>query len=210
MVQTRLLETAIDQFGRHGFDGASTREIARVSNTAMSSITYHFGGKGELYLAAADHIAACIRERQAAPYAAMRAALESEDGIAPKEAVEQILLILDGFAQVMLHPESEGWARFIVREQQQPTEAFERLYKGAMRFMVEAMSALLAIARADLDPPERRALTVMLVGQALIMRTARAAVCRILEATDIGESEAKLLRDQLRATARCALTRGKE
>lgn len=210
MIQTRLLETAIDQFGRHGFDGASTREIARASDTAMSSITYHFGGKGGLYLAAADHIAACIRERQAESFRAMRAAQESEGGITPTDAVEQVLLILDGFAQVMLHPQSEGWARFIVREQQQPTEAFERLYKGAMRFMVDAMSTLLTIARADLAPRQRRALTVMLVGQALIMRTGRAAVSRILEVADVGESEAKLLRDQLRATARCVLTRGKE
>ena len=64
MVSTTLLDTAIDQFGRYGFDGASTREIARASGTAMSSITYHFGGKQGLYLAAAEHIAAAIRALQ--------------------------------------------------------------------------------------------------------------------------------------------------
>ncbi len=210
MVQTRLLETAIDQFGRYGFEGTSTREIARASDTAMSSITYHFGGKGGLYLAAADHIAACIQERQGKEFAAIRAAQERQGGITPKAAVEHILAILDGFAQMMLHPDSEGWARFIVREQQQPTEAFERLYQGAMRHMVGAMSTLLVIARGDLAERERKALTVMLVGQALVMRTGRAAVCRILGVDEIGESEARLLRDQLRAAAHCILTRGKE
>ncbi len=44
MVSAMLLDTAIDQFGRLGFEGASTRDIARASGTAMSSITYHFGG----------------------------------------------------------------------------------------------------------------------------------------------------------------------
>ena len=39
MTSQTLIETAIDQFGRHGFEGASTREIARASGTAMSSMT---------------------------------------------------------------------------------------------------------------------------------------------------------------------------
>ena len=54
---SRLLDVAIDHFGRLGLEGASTRSIARDADTLMSSITYHFGGKEGLYLAAADHIA---------------------------------------------------------------------------------------------------------------------------------------------------------
>src|SRR3546814_10523816 len=45
-----------DLFGRKGLDGASTRGIAKAAGTAMSSITYHYGGKEGLYLAAADYI----------------------------------------------------------------------------------------------------------------------------------------------------------
>jgi len=62
MVQNRLLETAIREFGAKGRDGASTRDIATAAGTAMSSITYHFGGKDGLYLAAADHLAEGMRE----------------------------------------------------------------------------------------------------------------------------------------------------
>ena len=53
-----LLDCAVDHFGRFGFEGAATRAIAADCGTAMSSITYHFGGKEGLHLAAADHIAA--------------------------------------------------------------------------------------------------------------------------------------------------------
>src|SRR3546814_15646539 len=56
MIQNRLLETAVREFGRKGLDGASTRGIAKAAGTAMSSITYHYGGKEGLYLAAADYI----------------------------------------------------------------------------------------------------------------------------------------------------------
>lgn len=54
MVQQRLLEIAIREFAAKGLDGASTRGIAAAAGTAMSSITYHYGGKEGLYLAAAD------------------------------------------------------------------------------------------------------------------------------------------------------------
>src|SRR3546814_18694562 len=56
MIQNRLLETAVREFGRKGLDGASTRGIAKAAGTAMLSITYHYGGKEGLYLAAADYI----------------------------------------------------------------------------------------------------------------------------------------------------------
>src|SRR3954470_21164505 len=128
MVSKTLLQTAVEQFGRHGFEGASTRQIAKASGTAMSSITYHFGGKEGLYLAAADRIAQGISEFQAPAFAAARAAaIESRE-----QAVEWMLKLIDGFALMMLRSETETWARFIIREQLDPTEAFDRIYRGAM------------------------------------------------------------------------------
>ena len=205
MVQIRLLETAIDQFGRHGFEGASTREIARASDTAMSSITYHFGSKEGLYLACADHIAAQVREilgplRQQAQLLVASAT--------PADAVELLLAMLDGFAQMMLRAESEAWSRFIVREQQQPTEAFERLYEGAMKAMIETFVLLVARARPDLEEMERRATAVLLFGQALVLRVGRASVCRALGRETLGEEEGALLRARLRKNALCILTEG--
>ena len=63
MIRERLLSVAIERFGESGFEGASTRDIAQAADTAMSSITYHFGSKEGLYLACADFISEMIRER---------------------------------------------------------------------------------------------------------------------------------------------------
>ena len=209
MLHNKLLEIAIEQFGKFGFEGASTREIARASDTAMSSITYHFGGKEGLYLAAADHIAACVRERQGPQMAAVKEMANAGD-LTRVQARDCLLALLDSFAQMMLEPASEDWARYIVREQQAPTEAFERLYNGMMRDVIEAFVRLVRVIRSDLSLPEAKALTVLLYGQTLIFRTGRAAVCRVLGVETLSAADGDLLRTQLRATAICILNGGSE
>jgi len=202
MVSRVLLDTAIDQFGRFGFEGASTREIAKLSSTAMSSITYHFGGKEGLYLAAADHIAECVSAIQGPALAAARTA-----GEASREAAAQaLLLVLDSFAQMMIRPESEPWARFIMREQQFPTEAFERLYEGMMKSVMETFLTLAARARPDLADQDVRAMSILLFGQAMILRAGLASVCRVLGTDQIDEPASALLRARLRANALCILS----
>jgi TetR/AcrR family transcriptional regulator, regulator of cefoperazone and chloramphenicol sensitivity len=202
MIPLRLLDVAIDRFGRLGFEGASTRDIARASGTAMSSITYHFGGKEGLYLAAAEHIGNAISERQAKPLAAARAAAEGSR----EAAVEALLAVIDSMAQMMLGDESAPWARFIMREQQAPTQAFERLWSGAMRPIAETCVGLVARARPDLDDREARATALLLFGQAMILRAGRASACRVLGLEALDDEAATLLRARIRANALCILS----
>lgn len=203
MTSQTLIETAIDQFGRHGFEGASTREIARASGTAMSSITYHFGGKQGLYLAAADHIATRVREIQGP---ALEIARETARAGTREQATEALLALLDGFALMMIRPESEAWSLFITREQQAPTEAFDRIYTGVMQEVVGVFVALLGRIRTDLGEREVLAMGIMLFGQTLVLRVCRAAVTRILSVETIDEPTRALLRARLRANALCILS----
>ena len=101
-IDDRLLDTAIEQFGRLGLEGASTRAIAAAANTAMSSITYHYGSKQGLYLAAAERIGEQIARRFAA---ALKDAPEPH-ALTPARAVEQILLLTDVLLSMMLSPEA--------------------------------------------------------------------------------------------------------
>jgi AcrR family transcriptional regulator len=45
----RLIETSARLFAEHGFDGVSVRRIARASKVNLGAVTYHFGGKEELF-----------------------------------------------------------------------------------------------------------------------------------------------------------------
>lgn len=190
-----ILEAAIDQFGRKGFEGASTRAIAAAAGTTMSSITYHFGSKHGLYLAAADHIAQRIAEMQAPTVERMR---ELADG-SREGAIAALLGLFDSFALMMLCAESAPWARFILREQQEPTEAFERLYGGVMRRMSEQVVEWLRLARPDLSEREARATAIVMFGQTMILRAGRATVCRVIGVETIDDEVAALLRARLRS-----------
>lgn len=202
MVSQTLIDVAIDQFGRLGFEGASTREIARASGTAMSSITYHFGGKQGLYLAAAEHIGKSVLAQQQHVAAAAR-----ERGMAsPAAAIGAVADMLDSLAQMMLRPETESWARFVIREQQEPTEAFDRLYASTMQPLLGTLVALIRHARPELEEADGYAAAVLLFGQAMVLRAGRAAISRIFGCDPIDEATSARLRARLRMHVHAILT----
>lgn len=202
----RLVEAGIEQFAQHGFDGASTRDIAAASGTAMSSITYHFGSKQGLYIACADYIAYKIGAVHAAGLAAIRANPPQD----PDTARTAMVTLLENFARLMLAPQSQTWSQFITREQQRPTEAFERLYHGIMSPVLETVLGLMAIARPSLDDTRRRTLVMNIVGMALILRLGRACVSRLMRVDDLDESTADVLIAGLRQSALELLTESPE
>lgn len=172
----------------------------------MSSITYHFGGKEGLYLAAAEYIAAQMNEHHRPALEAIAATPVSTRA----DAIERLVNVLDELAATMLGEQSARWAQFITREQQEPTEAFDRIYSIAMRPMTDAFIALIAVARPDLSERERRATGFLLFGQAMALRAGRASLCRVL-GLDQPDAEAELLlRRRLAEHTRAILSAGPE
>lgn len=185
---SRLLDVAVDHFGRLGLEGASTRAIARDADTLMSSITYHFGGKEGLYLAAADHISAHLHGH-IAPMLTEAAALCGEAG-GVAQARAAIHTLIRGMTLVMLNDETEAMTRFIVREQADPTEAFDRIYNRIMGTMLDRLSSLLIqVSGRQLAPADARMRAITLMGQVLVFRVARATVMTGMGWTAIGQAE---------------------
>jgi AcrR family transcriptional regulator len=61
-----LLDAALQEFAAHGFEGASTRAIAKRAGTHQPQINYHFDSKDELWRAAVDHLFARLDANLAA------------------------------------------------------------------------------------------------------------------------------------------------
>jgi AcrR family transcriptional regulator len=53
---------ALDVFASHGFEGATTREIASRAGVALAALPYHFTTKEALWKAAADRIFGLLQE----------------------------------------------------------------------------------------------------------------------------------------------------
>lgn len=131
--RSRLIEAAIEVIGAVGYEGASTRALAKTANTTLSAIPYHFGGKKELYLAAAHMIA---------EYAASRVgeALDVlEDNSVPDKAV-RLEQALTNFLHIILeNAEPHSWTSFVARCTYENDEAFTVIYERAIAPMLERL-----------------------------------------------------------------------
>lgn len=194
-----LLQAALDIFGRDGFHAASTRAIARAAGVNQALIGYHFRGKQGLYVAVFEHIAARINSLVGAHAKAIAAQLAAGAGDRKRD-LALLLQLTETFVGVLASPESEPWARVVLREQQDPGAGFEALYNGAMRPVLDTVGRLLGRLRGTPpDAQDTRLFAITLVGQALVFRAARAAVMRHLGWRKLGAAEIAAIQACLRS-----------
>jgi TetR/AcrR family transcriptional regulator, regulator of cefoperazone and chloramphenicol sensitivity len=198
----RLLRAAIDVFGRSGYAGASTRSIANAAGVNLQAITYYYGGKRGLHLAAADRIAEMIGARTGP--AARRAQARLARRGAPVTVAEARSLLADmlgAMAGILFDEEWTPVARFIVREQMDPSEAFDRLYARLMAPTAEVARRLVGIITGE-DPRSTRVRlrTLSLMGSIVFFRIAHAAALRQLGWTRIGPRERAAMQELVRDT----------
>src|SRR3546814_9881350 len=91
----------------------------------------------------------------------------------------------------MLNPESSAWARYVVREQMDPTRAFDELYAAPMGHLLTTISGMLKRLSGDrLDPEEARIRVIALFGQAFALRVARELAFRMTGWSEISSLQA--------------------
>lgn len=198
----RLLLAAVDVFGRNGFAETTTRMLAAAAGVNLQAIPYHFGGKEQLYLATASHIADRMLERVAASRERARVLL-AKAPIAMDDAQQLLSQILEALASLLVQEDSEALARFIAREQMEPTAAFDHLYERVMGPQLEIARKLVAVL-LDADPRSQRVRlrTMTLVGGVVFLRTGRAAVMRQLGWSEVGAREMSSVRALIRESVR--------
>ena len=69
-----LLEVAEDMFARHGYNGASIRDITAQAGTNLGAVTYHFGTKESLLTAILERGAAALNRRRTERFARLEEA----------------------------------------------------------------------------------------------------------------------------------------
>lgn len=185
--RAQLIEAGLDVFGRLGFEGASTREIARAANANLAAIVYHFGGKEALHIAVAEHIVQSIGARIGPTLAEISAPSAAATPQAARAALHRLV---SAFIDVILgSAEAERWARFIIREQLQPTAAFEVFYGLLGAGAAANATRLVAAALQRPEDEDIRIRVLTFLGQVMIFRVAHTLVMRRMNWTSLGETE---------------------
>jgi AcrR family transcriptional regulator len=184
--RAQLIEAALDVFGRLGFEGASTRVIAKAAKANLAAIVYHFGGKEALYLAVAEHVAGSIFAKVGPTIAAAAAPEAARSPAAARAALDRLI---DTFIAVILgSAEAERWARFIIREQLQPTAAFDVIYRF-MSGAADTATRLIAAITGKPTDDDLKLRVFTLLGQVMVFRVAQALVLKRMGWRSIGDRQ---------------------
>jgi AcrR family transcriptional regulator len=173
--RARILDAALDLFGERGLTGTTVRDIAARAKVNVAAISYHFGGKDELYRAVAEMVTGGIETKIRGRAASLLAAPPAD----PVAAEAALQLLLETVVDVIVGPEEmRRVARFIIREQMQPTAAFEVLFGTFSRLHIIACRLFAAAAGLEPEAAETRLRVFLMIGQAIFLRIGEAAILR--------------------------------
>lgn len=175
----KLLLAALDAFGRYGFEGAATRDIAKRAEANLAAIVYHFGSKDALHRAVAEYV---VEQMESRIGGSVDKAARALKGDVDRPTARRLLQdIIDANINSMLgEAESELWGRFIMREQMEPSSTFDIIYDFMTKCQgttTELISLLL-----NLDPRSEEATfrAFAISGQFVIFCVARPMVAKKL------------------------------
>ena len=195
----RLLEAAIDVFGRHGFDPATTRMIAKAANVNIAAIPYYFGGKGGLYQAVIDHIVGQIKYQADGLLEQASGATFAGDA-GRQQARELMQAVLERFINFSVGSEQGlRFARIILREQMFPSPAYDTIFDGFLRPVLNTLSTLIMGASGESDARQATFRAMTLMGQVLIFRVARETIVRGLDLEGYSPAELEEIRSVIEA-----------
>ncbi len=138
--RNKIIRAAIESFSAHGFNGASTRGIARQAGVGQGLLTYHFNTKTELWRAAADWLFSAIQRD-------LREHLAKQDSEDPKSLARAIIRQYVSF--VAVHPELLS---FMVIEGKKPSSRMDWLVETYIKPLYEEFSQTVVSFPPDLMP----------------------------------------------------------
>lgn len=178
--QERLLEAALDVFGRDGYEAATTRAIAREAGANIAAIPYYYNGKEGLYRAVVSRIVELIREQIDEPMRRInKQTFEESDKAAAQDTLEMMLTRMIKF----MVGSSQGVrvARIILREQMYPTAAYDLIFKDFMAPAMNTLACLIMIITGNTSERTAKLRALAIVGQIMAFRVARESIVRSLD-----------------------------
>lgn len=185
LARERMLHTALDLFGRHGFDATTTRMIALAAGVNLGAIPYYFGSKENLYTDAAAYLADFIEARQQPSLQGLRAqAAQAQDTSA---LIEQVVgFVLTQLRMLMAPDVPASWVAFYLRAQAEHGEAFEQVFSRAVEPIHDTLAEVVSrIIQRPTHDFNTKALAFWVCHQCVCLRLSDAVLMRRLQWDEI-------------------------
>ncbi|MBO6900486.1 MAG: CerR family C-terminal domain-containing protein [Rhizobiaceae bacterium] len=185
-----LILAGLELFGRHGFEGASTRRIADAAKANIGSIAYHFGGKDGLRAACARFVVETVKS-VTGPAVGLSEARPHSAADAEERLVHTVETVVRFLVAGSVAPRV---IQFVLREISHPGPVLDIMYAGVFEPVHKRLCQLWEQATGEPAESEETRITVFtLIGQVIYLRIGREAVIRRMDWQTIGKEEATKL-----------------
>ena len=143
--RARLLATAGELFAERGFNGVSTRELAKAADVNVSAIAYYFRGKKGLYRAVFNQL---IEDTNPLflPTAAHTRQGVIDAGADKRKLATLTRWLIRTLLEGVLNDPMSWQMGLMLREYHQPTDGFSILMENRVNPMHDAVAGLVAAA----------------------------------------------------------------
>ncbi len=177
LTKEKLIRSGLKLFGKSGFEGTTTRALAKDAGVNQAAIPYHFGGKEGLYRAVVEWVVEQVMGPDRALLAQFPARLAAADGDPAMQAdvVRKLVFLLAG--NILGSEALRERAAFIMREYSEAGVGFDILYDRLIReahAMVTHVVAVVCGISEESDEAKLRAHT--LVGMVIAFAMGRAVI----------------------------------
>lgn len=141
--RAQILETAVDLFGKKGFSGTTTKEIARAAGVSEAIIFRHFATKDDLWLAIID-AKACVDPLHRFPWegnSLLQEAIWNKDDF-------KVFYEL-GLQAMTKHQADEGFMRLLFYSALEEHELAERFFGDFVEKIYEFISTYIKSRQKD-------------------------------------------------------------
>ncbi|WP_454766992.1 CerR family C-terminal domain-containing protein [Cupriavidus campinensis] len=203
--RARIIDAALRLFGAHGFDGASTRDIARAAGVNAPALQYYFDNKEGVYLACIDYFVDRVLGVLADVVIAAEAMVARPDA-SDAELIDVYLDLQARFVSFLYEsPDTDHWGQFMARERAGlgPPAAFERIEASINRRLFALTSQIIGRLTGQPATDEvTRIRTIAIDSQVAAFKVMRRHVLKALNWDSYGEVETarvqEVMQDQTR------------
>jgi AcrR family transcriptional regulator len=202
--RSHIIAAALKIFGQHGFDKASTRDIATQARVNPPALQYYFDGKAGLHRACAQFIIDRASVTLTPALEEARTAIQKGRRTTATTAIEGLL---DALTDSLAEPGSESWSRFVHRGKGDGAgPGIDMIRDKLSTPIVDAVARLLALAtRISASDDEIRLRTLLLLSQVHAVHVSRDNMVRTMRWRKFDAHKLALIKRLIRQHTRAAV-----